>query len=288
MLVELNGKGGGLCSQARSGQIRCPLIVRPTSEDVITGHVFQSLGAINPRWWLPDLLNTGLGTDRFRRQFHRDFRIQLWQNQPRYPGELLPWEEGSTQVDAVITWENAATTVYIEMKYRSGLSTRVSGDDGESGYPSDQLIRNIRVGLHRSGYFRDGERLFDQTPRDFVVLVVAPNRSHPLVERYRCPQRLREAIPHSDRLIGLPAAPFVGEVGYSDIIRLLRLRRRWFGRPEKTIADTLVEYLDLKLSSRSGPSYDEAVMMDSSPKNSVPTEPLQFADQTHCEQRSRS
>ena len=70
MLTEMNGKGGTLCSQARTGSIRCPLIVRPTSEDVITGHLFQMLGYINPRWWLPDLLNAGLGADRFRRQFH--------------------------------------------------------------------------------------------------------------------------------------------------------------------------------------------------------------------------
>jgi len=45
--------------QAR--KLRCPLIVRPTSEDVITGHVFQTLGIINPRWWLADMLNLALG-----------------------------------------------------------------------------------------------------------------------------------------------------------------------------------------------------------------------------------
>ena len=36
MLAEMNGKAGTLCSEARNGAIRCPLIVRPTSEDVIT------------------------------------------------------------------------------------------------------------------------------------------------------------------------------------------------------------------------------------------------------------
>ena len=60
MLTEMHGKGGTLCSHARTGAIRCPLIVRPTSEDVITGHLFQMLGYLNPRWWLPELLNTAL------------------------------------------------------------------------------------------------------------------------------------------------------------------------------------------------------------------------------------
>src|SRR5579883_118198 len=82
MLTEMLGKGGTLCSQARSGQIHCPLIVRPTSEDVVTGHLFQPLRCINPRWWLPDLLNGALGTNRFRRQVYRRLKIELWQNQP--------------------------------------------------------------------------------------------------------------------------------------------------------------------------------------------------------------
>lgn len=250
MLTEMLGKGGNICPQARAGEIRCPLIVRPNSEDVITGHLFQALRCINPRWWLPDLLNDALGTDRFRRQVYRRLKIELWQNQPCYPRELLPWDEGSTQVDAIITWENPATTVFIEMKYLSDLSANVSRDDGKSGFPSDQLIRNIRVGLDRCGYFQSGNVLFPQPPRDLVVLVVAPTKSHPLVASYRDADQLQKAMPHSDRLIGYPRSPFIGELSYSDIVNLLRLRFRWFSRTEKSIAEDLATYLQFKLSSR--------------------------------------
>ncbi len=250
MLAEIHGKGGNLCPQARSGQIRCPLIVRPTSEDVVTGHLFQTLGCINSRWWLPDLLNEALGTNRFRRQIHRGLKIQLWQNQPCYPRELLPWHEGSTQVDAVITWENPATTVFVEMKYQSGLSANVSGDDGSSGYPSDQLIRNIRVGLHRCGYFRRDGELFAQRPRDFVVLFVAPTKGHPLVERYRNDHGLRKAVPHADLLDSLPSSPFVGELSYPDLIGILRRRSQWFNRAERKLAEDLADYLRFKLAVR--------------------------------------
>ena len=38
-----------------------------------------------PVWWLSDLLNSALGTNRFRRQFFRRLKIQLWVNQPYYP-----------------------------------------------------------------------------------------------------------------------------------------------------------------------------------------------------------
>lgn len=250
MLTEINGKGGNLCPQARAGEVRCPLIVRPTSEDVITGEVFQALGYLNPRWWLPDLLITALGAPRFRRQVYRGLKIDLWQNQPCYPRELLPWDEGSTQVDVVIRWENPPTTVFIEAKYGSDLSASVSADDGESGYPSDQLIRNIRVGLHRCGYFRSPARLFSQPPRDLIVLVLAPTNGHPLVGRYRDHRRLRAAIPHSDRLAGLPRWPFVGELGYGDIIETLRRQSRWLNRAERRVVGGLSEYLEYKLSVR--------------------------------------
>ncbi|WP_337175422.1 hypothetical protein [Paludisphaera sp.] len=246
MLTELLGKGGDLCSHARSGDVRCPLIVRPTSEDVVTGHVFQALGCLNPRWWLPDLLNTALGADRFRRRVFRDLEIRLWQNQPRYPRGLLPWEEGPTQVDAVITWENPATTVFVEAKYGSGLSANVSGDDGSSGFPSDQLIRNIRVGLHHAGYLRTGRRLFEQRPRDLVVLVLAPTTGHPLVGRYRDTARLLSAIPHSDRLDGLPRGPFVGELGYDDVNAILRRQSRFMTSAERRVVRDLTSYLEFK------------------------------------------
>lgn len=275
MLTELRGKGGTLCSHARSGEIRCPLIVRSTSEDVITGHVFQSLGYLNPRWWLPDLLNAGMGADRFRRQVFRDLRIRLWENQPCYPRELLPWDEGSSQIDAIISWENPPTTVFVEAKFGSSLTTSVAGDDGQSGYPSDQLIRNIRVGLLRAGYFDPGEQLFDQQPRDFVVLLMAPCKGHPLVDQYRDEQNLRKAIPHSDRLIGLPRGPFVGEIDYRDIQSILTDQARWMSAPERRVVADLTCYLEFKRSNlpnkrafrTSGPGGPAGEKLPESPTN---------------------
>ena len=76
MLTELYGKAGGVCKEARKGNIRCGLIVRPTSEDVITGHLAQAFRILNPRWWLPDVLNVGIKHRRFRRQVYRNLVIE--------------------------------------------------------------------------------------------------------------------------------------------------------------------------------------------------------------------
>jgi hypothetical protein len=250
MLTELRGKGGCLCQPAKEGKLRCPLIVRPNSEDAITGNLFQVLGSIDARRWLPDLLNTALGALRFRRQVYRQLRIELWKNRPCYPRELLPWDEGSTQVDATITWENPPTTVFVEMKYDSTPASRTARHDARHGYPGDQIIRNIRVGLLECGWFRT-RPLFPTIPRDFVFVLIGHATGEPLIERYRRPDQVYQAIPHSDRLAGLPSAPFVGELSYRVLRGVLLKQARWLNRAERRLAEQLTDYLELKISNRS-------------------------------------
>ena len=104
---------------------------------------------------------------------------------------------------------------------------------GQHGFPSDQLVRTIRVGLLECGYFGLGE-MFSAQPRDFACLLLSPRKGHPLAARYRDSERLRASIPHSDRLIGLPRQPFVGELSYGDITTVLQRQRRWFSRPKRS------------------------------------------------------
>lgn len=245
MLTELHCKGGRVCEPAQSGQMRCPLIIRGTSEDVITGEIVEAMRTINPRWWLSDFLNTALGAKRFGQQVYRRLRIEPWVNHPPYPRELLPWKEGSTQVDVEISWENPPTTVFIEAKYGAELSWKTSNSAGTKKFPGDQLIRNIRVGLHHCGYFRTSS-LFESALRDFVVIVLSPRPDHRLVHRYRSELALRKAIPRSDLLDRLPAGPFVGEIGYSGVREVFRGRRRFFTRGEMVAADELDRYLLFK------------------------------------------
>ena len=247
MLTELNGKAGNLCQPAKEGKIRCPLIVRQSSEDVVTGHLFGTLRAINPSFWLPDILNRSLGTQRYHRQVFRNLKIEPWKKQRSFPKNLIPWDEGQTEVDVVITWENPATTVFIEMKYGSKLSATTANNNGHAGFPSDQLIRNARVGLHQCGWY-DEERLFDFSPRDFVLILLTPTLGNTLVSEYRDPMRLRAAIPHGDKLSQLPPAPFIGELSYRCVMDLLDSRKRFMTKPERTLVSQLDEYLQLKLS----------------------------------------
>lgn len=221
--------------------------MRSTSEDVVTGTLFGTLRVLNPRWWVPDLLNLALGAERFRRQVFRDLRIELWEKQRIYPRHHLTWDEGQTEVDVVITWENPPTTVFIEMKYGSPLSAKTVNNNGSAGYPADQLIRNVRVGLRENGWFTE-DVLFDLPPRDFVLVLLTPTSGNPLVQEYRNADQLKAAIPHAERLKDLPRSPFVGELSYRSVINLLDGQRRWFNHSEQKLIDGLNEYLDFKLS----------------------------------------
>lgn len=248
MLTELYNKGGRVCQEARKGNIKCRLIVRPTSEDVITGHLTQAFRILNPRWFLPDILNQGLKASRFRRQVFRNLQVEPWRNRPRYPRDLLPWDEGSTQIDLSIQWENAPSTVYFEAKYLAELSPNTSNG------PSNQLIRLIRVGLLECGWFQRDDQVTTQ-PRDFVCILFTPNKNNELVRYYQNPENVTAAIPNNDKLLGLPKTPFVGELTYSDLIRVLKRQRTRFTRPEKTVIDHVVEYLQFKLE-RTGMNYE--------------------------------
>lgn len=258
MLLELGGKQGKLCQPAAEGKLRCPLILRGNAEDPVTANLMTVLKALQPRWVIPDLLNAALGAARFDRRHLDRFRIDLWGNRPMFPVELLGWREGSSQIEVTLRWEGPApTTAFWEFKYESPLSPRTANGDPGGVYPSDQLIRNVRVGLLECGWYDRGG-LFTARPRDFVQVVVAPARGNPLVARYRDPGRLLAAIPHADRLRGLPRLPFIGELSLHDIAAVLKRQRRFLTAPERRLIDLTCRYLEYKTAQLSKPISADA------------------------------
>ena len=251
MLVEIGRKAGCLCDFADQGIIHCPLNVRSTSEDVVTGELFGKLQLIDPRWWLHEVLNQSLGTTEYRQQVYRGFQIKLWKKQPSFPADLLPWREGRTEVDVEIRWENPATTIFIEMKLGSDVSKTTSRTDGTEEFPSDQLIRNIRIGLHQAGWFREGE-LFQAKKRRFALLLVSPKAGHPLVERYRNHDELLRSIPKGSELVDLPKTPFIGSASYRGIADILLGYSRFMSVIERKMAIQISEYMELKTAQSRG------------------------------------
>lgn len=231
-------------------------MVRPTSEDVVTENIWSTLEMLEPRYWVSDLLNAAVGSHRFRRQWYRRFEIVLWEKQAD-PSGTVPWREGRTEVDVVLRWENPPTTVFVEMKYASSLATTVSNQprngQAKNGhkYPSDQLIRNARVGLRECGWFNDD--LFG-AKRDFCLIYCSPTGKAALVDSYRDIDQLLDGTPQSQQITELPVQPFVGAMSYRQIADTLTRQKIRYGRRDQRRIERLETYLDLKISqlSRTG------------------------------------
>ena len=49
-----------------------------------------------------------------------------------------------------------------------------------------------------------GTNAIPAPPRDFVCILLSPTKGNELVRYYRNPENVKAAIPHSDKLVGLP------------------------------------------------------------------------------------
>jgi hypothetical protein len=88
--------------------------------------------------------------------------------------------------------------------------------------------------------------LFEVPPRDFALIVISPEDGSPLVAKYRNREQLLAAIPHSNRLNGLPEFPFIGEARFRDLTAILRCNCRFMSPPERKIINDLCTYLTYK------------------------------------------
>ena len=65
---------------------RCPLIINPNSEDLLTSNVFQLLRYIPPAIWLTPLLEVIFKGRTFRPIERGKIKIEFWKKLPSPPG----------------------------------------------------------------------------------------------------------------------------------------------------------------------------------------------------------
>jgi hypothetical protein len=253
--AELNGKGGQVCKHAKAGEIQCPLIIRPTSEDVISANVVGLLKHIRPHLWVGPLLNVGLGTSRFRQVWYKGLRVDLWKRVEKYPAELLDFKEGSTEPDIAISWENPPTTLWIEAKYLSPLAGHTANSK-----TNDQAIRGIRTLLAATGHITTPQ-LFNRPKRNAVWLALLCSKPEPVVDQYRDRARLMIGIGKPEAVTSLPLAPFVGTITWNDIRDALIHSRRLMSKAEQSISLSLDSYLELKMTQAKTESRHRLVQL---------------------------
>lgn len=232
--VELNRKGGRICKHALAGEIHCPLIVRPTSEDVVTGNVFGMLQYVRPHLWLNQMLNEALSTNEFRQVWFKDFSLRLWERQPRYPPELLDFKEGHPEPDVVIEWENPPTTVWIEAKWRSPIARSSSNAED-----NDQVTRDLRALMYYAGHVTTGRLIDPPVRRPILVTLFAESTG---IERTPPVMGFRSAFPHRQS----PVAVYT----WRQLKDSLVTEQASMDSAEASIAKRAGSYLAYKLANR--------------------------------------
>jgi hypothetical protein len=103
------------------------------SEDALTWNVFRTLMQLPNRLWLAAVL----APIPFSEDECRWATFHFWRQFPAPPARTVP--EGPTHVD--LTIETPVKLIFVEAKYRSGLSAGTTHDSER-----DQVIRNVDVG----------------------------------------------------------------------------------------------------------------------------------------------
>lgn len=237
--VELYGKQGRVCSRDYRNGNGCPLIVRPTSEDVLTANVFGILRRLRPSLWLRSLLSEAFETKRFNTCSMKSLDVAFWQDLPPPPARL---REGWSQPDLVIRF--ADTMILVEAKYRAGFSKRTTHDEHR-----DQLARLLDVAFAAAvdgQFFR----------RDPWVLVIGVGEEPELVERYRDERTLREALAHYERFgdaaaIARTMSQRVGYVSWQTLAGILAASALRSREMERGFLEDLVAYIKHKVRTAS-------------------------------------
>jgi hypothetical protein len=110
--------GKKVCPPFHVRKGNCPLIVRTTSEDLLTANVFGILKNLDPKIWLRRLLGEAIKGKDFSRHTFENLSFEF-RKKYRPPINRAP-REGLSEVDVTLTYKNGV--IFIEAKYLAPIS----------------------------------------------------------------------------------------------------------------------------------------------------------------------
>ena len=245
--LELEGDGkklGRICEPSYRNGPGCPLILRASSEDLLTANVFGLLRRLRPVLWLEPMLRAAFPGHEVPRLVLKDVTVALWKKLPPPVGRA--GREGLTEVDVYVAF--GESVLLIESKFTSGLTPRTAHDPQR-----DQLIRLIDVAF---SHLVDGE-FFPRSP--FIMVTGMQDGEPRLVNQYRSANAVRRCIPGLDTRRGGDAvaqllARQVGYLSWSRIAKTLAASVQHAGSLEAALVMDAVGYIRHKTSVRVTPA----------------------------------
>jgi hypothetical protein len=239
LIFELCKKTGKkVCppNHVRTGN--CPMIVRTTSEDLLTANVFGILKNLDANIWLPKFLGEAIKGRDFSKRTFENLSFEFWKKYR--PPMNRKYGEGVSEVDLTISYKYGV--IFIEAKYLAPVSLRTTNDRHR-----DQVIRYLDLAA-------DHHLRYPGSVKEFYFVLIMDTRQPPgLIPKYRFPQNLIKGLSNpgfwgDKEKIADILSKGIGWLSWQQVKTVLEIAKGEFTTDvEKRFISDLVLYLDYKI-----------------------------------------
>jgi hypothetical protein len=239
IIFELfKSSGKKVCPPNHVRKYNCPLIVRTTSEDLLTANVFGILKNLDPKIWLRRFLGEAINGKDFSRHTFENLSFEFWK---RYrPPANRKYREGISEVDVTISYKDGI--IFIEAKYLAPVSLRTSNDPRR-----DQVIRYLDLAAYHFLNHPDSLREF------YFVLIIDTEKPPWILTRYRHNQTLIKGLTNPGLFkppvdAGRLLSKGIGWLTWKQFRKILEITKGHFRtEAEVKFVEDLIVYLDYKI-----------------------------------------
>lgn len=230
--------GKKVCPPNYVRKSNCPLIVRTTSEDLLTANVFGILKNLDPTIWLRRFLGEAIKGKDFSRHTFENLSFEFWKKYR--PPVNRKYHEGISEVDVTISYKDGI--IFIEAKYLAPVNLRTTSDPRR-----DQIIRYLDLAAYHFLNHPDRVKEF------YFVLITDSDRPPWILTRYKYPRNLVKGLTHQGLFpvnedIGRLLSKGIGWLSWRQLKKILEITRGHFRTEvEKRFLDDLLAYLDHKI-----------------------------------------
>jgi hypothetical protein len=239
IIFELfKSSGKKVCSPNYVRKYNCPLIVRTTSEDLLTANVFGILKNLDPKIWLRSFLREAIKGRDFSGHTFEGLSFEFWK---RYcPPANRKYREGISEVDVTISYKDRI--VFIEAKFLAPVNLRTTSDPRR-----DQIIRYLDLAAYHFLNHPDHVKEF------YFVLIIDTEKPPWILTRYRYNQNLTNGLtnpglfePPVDTVKMLSKG--IGWLTWKQLRKILDGTKVHFRtEAERKFVEDLIIYLDYKI-----------------------------------------
>ncbi len=239
IIFELfKSSGKKVCPPNYVRRSNCPLIVRTTSEDLLTANVFGILKNLDPKIWLRKFLGEAIKGKDFSKHTFENLSFEFWK---RYrPPANRKYREGISEVDVTISYNGGI--IFIEAKYLAPVGLRTTND-----IHRDQVIRYLDLAAYHFLNHPDTVKEF------YFVLIMDIEKPPWVLTRYRNHQNLMKGLTNPG-LFKPPAeagrllSKGIGWLTWKQLRKILEIEKEHFRtETERRFVGDLIVYLDYKI-----------------------------------------